>query len=655
MRKRQHLKANLDRRDANRALVTETSPYEVPIIFSNDGFYKNIKLIDSASSNLKLIVEGVVLKPQNYTIPYRYRISKSSGSLRRLSLLHPSAQIEVSRFYQKYENLICYYCGQSDFSIRFPDKVGSSYFFTSSISERNAYKRNSVDTVSLDTAVRNPSSYFAYREYDRLYKFFQSGDFVRLEKKFRVMSFLDISNCFGSIYTHTISWALKSMRHAKENLLSSSFGNDFDKLMQRMNFNETNGICIGPEVSRIFAEIILQDIDRRVISRALSAGLQNKTHFECRRYVDDYILFSQSEEIADKIIQMLGAELEDYKLHLNKQKQERYLRPFQTNKSQTIEDINEKLSTILDTMVEWRAESPRVAVPKHIYRPSSAVKAFIAGIKACCFDRGVGYEMVSNYVIGALLRSIEDLIDGFSSVDKEQRVDDERYVQAFDIFLEMIYFLYTVCPTVGTSYRVAKATIISCDFFKANFPDRLTHLSERLTTWMVQVVQSVRPEEIRGGANAIPVEIINIVLAMSHLSKSQLVEPSYLESLFDIEYADYFSIVSALYYIKDNSKFKDTKAKLKLRIKALINPNADLLKNAHNVHLALDLVCCPYLPIEDRRDVLDTLRIACSLPTWATNEKDELIREMEARPWFVQWNKIELLSMIRKKELSAVY
>ena len=36
--------------------------------------------------------------------------------------------------------------------------------------------------------------------------------------------------------------------------------------MQRSNYNETNGIIIGWEISRIFSEVILQEIDRKVIS-----------------------------------------------------------------------------------------------------------------------------------------------------------------------------------------------------------------------------------------------------------------------------------------------------------------------------------------------------------------------------------------------------
>ena len=46
--------------------------------------------------------------------------------------------------------------------------------------------------------------------------------------------------------------------------------------MQEMNYNETNGIVIGPEFSRIFAEVILQQIDTSVERELLKLGYIHK-------------------------------------------------------------------------------------------------------------------------------------------------------------------------------------------------------------------------------------------------------------------------------------------------------------------------------------------------------------------------------------------
>lgn len=48
-----------------------------------------------------------------------------------------------------------------------------------------------------------------------------------------------------------------------------SVGVLWDKMMQEMNYNETNGIVIGPECSRIFAEVIMQYVDQMVEQQLL--------------------------------------------------------------------------------------------------------------------------------------------------------------------------------------------------------------------------------------------------------------------------------------------------------------------------------------------------------------------------------------------------
>ena len=67
----------------------------------------------------------------------------------------------------------------------------------------------------------------------------------------------------------------------------------------KSSFNgNTHGIVIGPEFSRIFAEILLQSIDVKVKNKLLSYkssnyihGIVEGVHYTIKRYVDDYFLF----------------------------------------------------------------------------------------------------------------------------------------------------------------------------------------------------------------------------------------------------------------------------------------------------------------------------------------------------------------------------
>ena len=263
----------IKRSDYNRILITETLPYETPIIFSNDGLYSRLMNLEAEDDVQKTFLQALVLsvgvpKEARTTVPYHYKVRKSSTEFRRLALLHPRSQWKVKCFYEKYEKLILHYCSLSPASIRAPNSIAGSFYNKSSWENVNKYKNGSVALTAKERYAKHTPSYFAYRGYDRLYKFFNSRDYFSLEKKFQILLTLDVSKCFDSIYTHSLSWAVKDKQFTKNNLeVSSTFAQEFDSVIRHGNHNETNGIPIGPEVSRIFSEVLFQEIDRQVIAK----------------------------------------------------------------------------------------------------------------------------------------------------------------------------------------------------------------------------------------------------------------------------------------------------------------------------------------------------------------------------------------------------
>lgn len=87
------MKKNLIKRsDYNRVLITETLPFETPIVFSNDGLYEQVNSLDQACSVQKTIIQALVLgeghaRPAHSTIPYLYKVRKNTQEFRRLALL----------------------------------------------------------------------------------------------------------------------------------------------------------------------------------------------------------------------------------------------------------------------------------------------------------------------------------------------------------------------------------------------------------------------------------------------------------------------------------------------------------------------------------------------------------------------------------------
>lgn len=655
MSKRRYIKGSLRKGDFLRALLTDTAPYELPVIISNDGFYRNLAEIEVASNSLREFIQAFVINgEQHYTVPYRFNISKDKTNRRQLSLIHPKAQYKIATFYEKYETLICYYCSLSPTSIRRPAKVGSTFFFRSQNEDINRYKNNRVDTTDIDLFIRNPASYFSYAGVDRLHKFFSSSDFMRLEKKYPLMRLADISKCFSSIYTHSVSWAVKSAQHSKDNKNAASFGNDFDKLMQKMNFNETNGICIGPELSRVFAEVILSAIDIKVINRCKMHGLYIGKEFEYRRYVDDFIIFASDDRTIAALYSIIEDCLVEYNLHLNESKTTDYLRPFITPKSHMIDVAKRRLNIFFEGVVG--KVRPGLLVPKKVFRPDALVKSLISSIKSGCFEEGVGYDMVANYVISSLVKRVEALIAGFDEAISTHSVEKSLYPALTIRLMEAVFFFYTVSPTVPASFNVSRAIILLWRFLSEKMPDEMLSASGQLQRWVGQLIRQHTHSEQLSRHQKVPVELLNVILAASDVKGANDLEEVTLRNIFGGDGADdYYSIVCRLFFMKSDSRYSDYRLETEKSILRILKGCSRVTTSAHDAHLALDTICCPYISMGARKEILTDFRAVIGQPALATPALEAQIQEMERRPWFVQWEKLDILRMVTKKELSAVY
>lgn len=659
MRKRVVAKGNIHRSDYLRTLVTDTLPGDVPIIVSNDGFYKNLKPHGGAAAHPDEFVRRLLL-PSNsvrYTVPYRYSISRPDNSPRILSLMHPASQLAVAEFYRHYDHLVCYYSRKSKASIRSPEKVGSLFFVRSARSDKNRLKNAGIDTVDIETSVSNPASYFSYRGYRRAFEFFNSPEYTRLEKAYQIMALADVSKCFHSIYTHTMFWAIADRETAKDNTSAQTFSNEFDRLMQSANFNETNGICVGSEVSRVFAELILSEVDKRVVLNLARKGKVWKKDYEYRRYVDDFYIFSSDSDTKDTVIAAVEEELSEFNLHLNARKTEVFLRPFITKKSRIIADANSALNSFFDGFIKSPYKTTEGYVfPTRIWHSDAALRSFLDGVKASCYDNGSGYGEVSNYVIGALAARIRSLIAGFDKAKRDGDAGPDDYVSAIGILLEASFFFYSVAPSVPSSLRIAQSSIEAFDFFAAKIPERKAFITEQIVRWTHQFVRSIDQRNDPKDDRCVSLAVINLLVVLGEMEDTQaLVEKVIVEFCGKVGSFGYFEIVSMLFCVRDHPTFAFLKADLFARAKTLLGASRDLRIDAEASMLAFDILACPYLAKSDRASLLNELRPRVGLSALAPNDAHAAIQGFEDTPWFVQWGDANLLHMIRKKELSSVY
>ena len=127
----------------------------------------------------------------------------------------------------------------------------------------------------------------------------------------------DVADCYGSIYTHSIAWAVEGKKIAKENRKNDLLGNFIDKSIQNAQNQQTNGIPQGSVLMDFIAEIILGYIDR-----ILGAFLKKQkiTNYQILRYRDDYRIFVCNHNDGESILKRLSEIMMPFGFKLNASK-----------------------------------------------------------------------------------------------------------------------------------------------------------------------------------------------------------------------------------------------------------------------------------------------------------------------------------------------
>lgn len=680
----------LDKKDYNRAILTDTAPADVPIIFSNEGLYINCHRAKRKSDSLldeyifkifemhldpsldeKLSIEESAKKKKKASSPYKYKIIKNESSLRTLSLLHPRAQLNIAELYRDFSSEINYLCSKSKFSIRAPVKVANS--FTLKTSKRNInvndYKSVDVDTLESELYKKSASSFYTYKGKTRLYKIYNSPKFIELEKKFSNMWLLDISNCFDSIYSHSISWAVKDKEFIKKHVKNSNqFCQTIDTLMQRTNNNETNGICIGSEFSRIFAEIIFQQIDVNIEKFLLNKlSLKHGLDYEVLRYVDDYMVFSNSTHNQQSIYNAISDSLNKYNLYLSSEKLKKLSRPLITEKSALVVSLSDILNSFDDLIFESTYEkNNNILFPKKIFRKDRVKNSLIDKIKKVCKDANQDYALASSYLISVFNKRVSSLVYSYDlylkNLESLEKQGNKEYIpngmlilrDSFETLVSLMLFFYSVKPSLSSSNKVAQSIIEIDRFLESKMSQHTPFFRTLLMDDIARNLAIENKDSYRD--DFVTLEKLNILLATNEFSSNYLISSSTLEKLIEsTDSMSYFDIISILYYCKDNSKYKEILKRVELECEKKLDL-VDLSKNSESLHLCLDLSCCPYISDALKRLVLQKLFGSDYVHTNDSKPIESRLTTILANTyWFVKWSDTDLYSLLVRKELNPVY
>lgn len=152
---------------------------------------------------------------------------------------------------------------------------------------------------------------------------------IELAMEYSYLMKTDISDCYSSIYTHSITWAMCDKEKAKNRLHNKplspidekryKIGDIIDKLVQNMSYMQTNGIPQGSILMDFIAELVLGYADK-LLSEKLSNKEFKAIDYKILRYRDDYRIYGKTQEEVVKTAKALTEVLSDLNFKLNTQK-----------------------------------------------------------------------------------------------------------------------------------------------------------------------------------------------------------------------------------------------------------------------------------------------------------------------------------------------
>jgi RNA-directed DNA polymerase len=142
---------------------------------------------------------------------------------------------------------------------------------------------------------------------------------IELSLEYEHMFQTDISDCYGSIYTHSIAWAIHGKQESKNDRNSNSIGNIIDRHIQDMSFGQTNGIPQGSSLMDFIAEVVLGYADMLLLEE-LEQNPFKLMDYKILRYRDDYRIFVNNPIDADRIAKALTSILYSLGLKINSNK-----------------------------------------------------------------------------------------------------------------------------------------------------------------------------------------------------------------------------------------------------------------------------------------------------------------------------------------------
>ncbi|AOY75325.1 RNA-directed DNA polymerase [Clostridium formicaceticum] len=432
-------------------LLTDTLPNELPLIFSNRRLYAFITSNLSLWKGLEISKDSKDSKEKEYdrffqySIPLQFFIAKNENEIRKMSLLHPYAQLQITKFIEIYdEHIVDYFQQNVIYSVRTPISINDIFNNApDKYKQELKWMLNSSEEdlgSEIEEFVKN---YFVLNRFSKITDFYKSYKMKDLEMKYTYLIKLDYQECFNSIYTHSLDWAYLGDRDIAKNYISSKyrFSALLDKVAQTINYNETNGIVIGPEFSRTLAEFILVRIDNLVYQELDKQDIIFRKDYEIVRFIDDIFIFFNDNNVGCTIEKTISKLCLDYKMTINNKKRMYEVKPFLRNQL-WISKVKNELNIFFDYFRKDEVSKKRYPYDK-----------FFENVRLVVVEYETHKRYIISYILSAIERKLTLVIE---EITKTKEIDIIEY--NFSKLLDLL--IYILNHYIGTENVIRISRII---------------------------------------------------------------------------------------------------------------------------------------------------------------------------------------------------
>ncbi|CDR30953.1 Reverse transcriptase (RNA-dependent DNA polymerase) [Acholeplasma oculi] len=245
--------------------------------------------------------------------------------------------------------------------------------------------------------------------------------------------YLDIANFFGSFYTHNITaifrgeqWALEQYNLKKNNeMVDDEYTRleRIDSAIRNMNIGRSHGLLVGPFISKVLAETLMNTIDKEI----------EKEDIKFVRFMDDYEIFVYEESEIDLITAKVENILSEYGFSLNSAKTNYIRFPYSDKNDLTsIFDSSKKELQIINLFNRFI----EIEITK---KQKGAIKYLISRIDE--FDKESN-DLVISLIVNAIINNPNSTVVAINKLinklnEKKIETQTNRVVESLLVFLRI--------------------------------------------------------------------------------------------------------------------------------------------------------------------------------------------------------------------------